>query len=473
MAQTCVQLGCGAHGTCNEYQMCVCSDGWAGRLCEVPPPQDMKCTPSDDAFRAANKNGDLACGNYGVYGTCLSTGTCDCTNIGEKPVGGTRCEIMCTADTDCGSAGVGTCDMTKKRCVCENGWSGNHCMTPPPPPASCTKDADCARNGVIRGKCDTTNKRCVCNRGLTGNFIYVGDWCETVLDEPEAVSQDPSIANAIVSSMVTPQFLTNYVLSEVSERAVTYLLKNGFAALIKSAVANRLSTAVASTAVAKLTTKLGSQLALKMETMLVMKMLTSTVFRTTGRLLTRVATSLAGGPLMTALMTLIQVWGMLLDGFDVRGLNMQMGQSMIDMVGMGIANQLNKVPALVDAGIYYPHIAYPSDTVDWTLQLMSTDNQIEMLNDIADYISRLSVNSDGQDIVAQPGSTVAAYRASVAAANTRPFYTALSGGNVTRAAWLKENELWFWPTLGGGLLLLVGMLVWIGLAARKKDTGVS
>lgn len=469
MATTCLQLGCGDHGVCNEYQMCACTDGWVGRFCEVPP-QNAKCEKSDDAFRAAHKNGDLACGNYGVYGMCTSNGTCDCTNIEDNPISGTRCEVRCTADEHCGSAGFGTCDLSTKRCVCQNGWTGVHCKTPPPPPATCKKDADCGWGGVSRGACDTVNKKCVCIQGGKG-FIYGGNWCETVLDPLEANQKNPSVARSLLDSLLTPTFLVNYVLDEVSEKTVEYLLSKGFATLIKDAVMNRLSSTALTNATITLAGRIGASAAMKSQAVLALKTMLRALSRSMAAKITSgLVKGVFGKPIWV--LTALQGVGMLLDGFDVRGLNLQMGQSMLDMVQINYEKQFNASQQMVDAGVFYPTYAFPEDSVEWNIQVLTTSNQNDMLTDMGDYITRLSVNSDGQDIVAQPSSPVAAYRSAIAEAQTRPLYKMLSGGNAARAAWLKTNEIWFWSTVGGaGLIILVTLIAIV--ATRKKDAGVS
>ena len=472
MATTCATVGCGDHGVCNAYEMCACTEGWSGQFCATPPPQNIKCTASDATFQGLY-GGDMQCGNYGVYGKCLSSGVCDCTGM-EGPSSGTRCEVQCATDNDCGGRTamtqegiIGTCNAG--RCTCANGWTGAHCRTPPPE-KKCATDSDCGWGGKVRGVCDTAAKKCVCAKDADGNPLYSGNLCEVVLPAAATVDSDPSMGDALLASLLTPQFLASFVLDDVSEKAVTYLLKNGFGDIIKQAMKSRLSKSAAQALASSVAVKLGTRMAMKMETMLLMKGMTQAVFKFAAAAASRMGAAAMSGPygtILMAIVTLIQIWGAIIDGFDVRGLNMQMAQSTLDMIGQNMMRQLNNSSFMADAGIRLPRAVSPSDSVAWAAEKQSTENRKQLLEDMGDYISRLTVNSDGQDIIALPGTPAALSAPAAIAAETRPFYLFLTGNDDVKAARLKDMELWLWPLVGVSVVIVTVIVVAIVRGARS------
>jgi len=86
------------HGTCTSINVCTCTTGWSGKVCDVP-----------------------ICATC-VHGTCIAPNTCRCTDTWwtgpgcDQPV----CTQVCGPHGRCGAPDV---------CFCEPNWSGPTCST--------------------------------------------------------------------------------------------------------------------------------------------------------------------------------------------------------------------------------------------------------------------------------------------------------------------------------------------------------
>ena len=135
----CEGVDCGDYGACVDGA-CVCTDGYSGDTCDVPPVVD----PCED----------VDCGDYGA---CVD-GACVCTD----GYSGDACDVPPVVDpcegVDCGDYGA----CVDGACVCTNGYSGDACDVPPV--VDPCEDVDCGVHGeCIEGTCN-------CEAGWTGEL---------------------------------------------------------------------------------------------------------------------------------------------------------------------------------------------------------------------------------------------------------------------------------------------------------------
>lgn len=418
--------GCGDHGVCSPCTgQCVCADGWSGTHCSVPPPSNVPCTRSDADFHKAHNNGDLSCGNFGSYGVCdVASGRCMCTNGNY----GTRCQDECQTDSHCGGPGmvtrtgtsqaIGTCDAMN-RCKCANGWSGKQCRVAPAG-GKCKVDADCGWGGKVNGRC--VDGKCVCNADSDGKPGYTGVFCEKVFEEqdipcktsancPPKSKCDPntntcynpsSSPNWIIDTVeqlaegfFTPEnalfMATDKILFEkVGARALKYVIAKG----LESRVAQAATERVTAGTLASLTKYLPEAMAARVATSVAAR---DAMEQTVALAAKEVAKEMVGFAVDT--LNVLQMFGMVLDVMDVRGLQTQMTQDAINYLERGMYTHVNTMPVAAEAKIQLPEPVFPETTVEFKRHLRSKKMVDQVTSDMAEYLSLLKVNSNGQAIL--------------------------------------------------------------------------
>ena len=155
---------CNGRGDCDADGMCICAAGWAGVACEL-----VECAADAPAHLPTTKRALKAVAASAPL-TALLAG-------GGKAQG-------------CGPHG--TCDPSKRVCVCSDGWTGADCSYKPCPhnchsrgvcgavtPGVCQCDphytgdscesiVSCASGCNNHGVCDPKSGRCRCNDGWSG-----------------------------------------------------------------------------------------------------------------------------------------------------------------------------------------------------------------------------------------------------------------------------------------------------------------
>jgi hypothetical protein len=438
-------MNCGSHGTLDEYGQCVCNldpgyttkDGnveWSGVYCQRPPT-NVPCKPSS-AEERKKLGGDLACGNWGQYGTCNSNGTCDCGV--KNPFKGSRCQNECQSDMDCGgpkvpfptpdgavNRDIGVCNRANNRCVCKNGWSGVQCRTPPAD-AKAYDESDCYWGGVQHGTFDAENKKCICLKDLQGRPLYEGPLCaipvvyegapcsdkEPCRDKqaqcingkcqgPDEGSSGVSIPEQILAALgglLSLESIEFMLVDQGIEKTAEFLVKSGITGIM---------TKILEAQMAKLTQgavfdMLASRVGVEVATQTMSRAVAENTVKTVASNVIREQAALIGeayASKLDSILFVLAVWSMVLDLRDVRGLNTQMLQDNLDMFGVKFQNYINETKTLVDVGMTLPKPVLPENNVPFNIQLNSSDTFKKYIEHLGDYLSALTVNSDGQVIV--------------------------------------------------------------------------
>lgn len=416
----CPSVGCGDHGVCNPCTgQCDCLNGWDGSVCEVPPPSNVACTPSDDAFKKAHNGGDQDCGNYGTYGVCNVSGTCDCGNTGFF---GTRCQMECRSDVDCGGVGAGTKIIGRcnsyKQCECQNGWSGTQCRVAPPD-AKCAADSDCGWGGTVNGKCLPDGK-CQCFTDPTHNnrAMYEGVLCEKRItyegadceedkdcrgglkcnnnkcyDPAASPASKAAQALAIFQGLLSPEGIAGLYIFQGADNAVKYVLSQGLNKAISAALGGKMTDLVTSETLERM----GKYLPEEMATRIMAKMAAKQATERTVGLATEL---IASGPLefVFGFVDMLMVFGMILDFIDQRGLNQQMMQDSLTALKTSFERSFNDSESAQKANLVFPLPVNADMSVPFQAELATKTKQDQIMEDAAKYLSSLTVNSNGQVI---------------------------------------------------------------------------
>jgi hypothetical protein len=461
---------CGAHGVANEVTgQCDCMDDagslsgankWTGVFCQNPPV-NIPCVKSSDEFRA-KYGGDAACGNWGKYGMCDEvTGTCSCGTV--DPFFGVRCQNECTSDSNCGGTlarlpdgtnrDIGVCNRRTMQCACKNGWSGTQCRVEPAG-EKCYNDAECTWGGQVRGACDESSQKCVCLQDDKGRPLFRGNRCsERIVYEGAACKQDKDCADksnkcvsgkckgndssssgmspdelaaAALAGIWSPTGLATMLVDIGAEQMAEGIYKT-IAKPIYASISKSVGELVGNKAISKATAKVGTEMTAKMAAQAASKAATKTAVSTAASQATQASAKASAGPIGWILLVL-QVWAAVLDIYDSRGLNMQATQDQLDMMEKQFIAYVNSTKSLLDAGLTLPLIYYPEFTVAYNAEMRAPDTQAQIVNDAADYISKLTVNSNGQTIV--PMFYTPTLQAEVEKQEQYPVYWSMANNNV-------------------------------------------
>ena len=189
-ATPCASVNCGAHGACSVVTgQCVCTDGYSGANCQVPPngpPPNGAC-------------GSVTCG---AHGTCSSaTGDCVCVD----GYAGANCQVPpqtnpC-AGVDCGH---GSCSEATGACVCALGWQGAECTTPDVGPfanplGATSSQTVCADGYIALWTGNDASYTCVPASSYQFNWDAAPDGTELTLLNPWLAKANPCYASGAPS----------------------------------------------------------------------------------------------------------------------------------------------------------------------------------------------------------------------------------------------------------------------------------
>lgn len=490
---------CSEHGTpiiIDGHRECDCENGWGGDGCRTPPPTSYPCEPSDKAFRDAHNEGDKECGVDGVYGTCQPDKTCSCLKTGKT---GSRCTIECLVDDDCGGGaipnvrqGKGTCNTgdtgdQEKVCKCMNGWSGLQCRTPPAD-TTCKYDGDCGFGADVNGQCLGGKCTCINKSSDPDNpFIYTGPFCEKPLPRSgETCESDKDCVGGLkcmpdktcFSNTVSPsqwkEGWDSFVRSTLSEttldfyavdkggswlarKTMTAFLREKFAAQLADKMGQEGLEVASKEAVEQLIKILPEQAAGKLMAELAAREAAVVTLDELAVIGAEVAVASAFPPLgwVVALIDLLQIFGLILDLIDSRGLNEQMMQSVLDQYKRQYEIAVNTSDDAIKYGLEWPRPFAPLETVEFKTEYASKAVQDKLAKDAAEYLSLLTVNSAGEEI--RPYFASLAQQEMVEKKGKYKVYWSMSGGNVDVFNRLISYGWVMW--LLGGLLLVSVVLI--------------
>lgn len=429
MSDVCPRPGCGNHGTCNPAtKNCDCLPGWTGVFCQKPPSSSVPCV-IDKAFRDAHNGGDLDCGNWGQFGVCATNGTCSCGAV--NPFFGDRCEQQCRNNDDCGgirndNSVIGKCNSMTGTCECGPGWSGPQCRTVSDT-ATCTSDGDCGWGGTLRGTCDTSTGTCDCQKAPSGVPLYSGVFCEKVVpaegspcskDADCGSPQEKCVNNAcyggansnsdvnlgdIVGQTIEGMFMTESGITALAlfigvPAMSKYLIGAPIQAAMKAKVEQEMGELITSDTLKEIT--IGEAMATKVATELFAKQAAEQTVEAGIEIATKTAVETLFSPFgaIMDILDVLMIVSMILDGFDVAGLNMEMNQSVLDALMLQFYGSINGEKGMTDIGFTLPRPYLPENTVQFRTQMKETAVQKKLLTDIDSYLGKLVVNSDGQII---------------------------------------------------------------------------
>lgn len=445
---TCPEPGCGNHGTCNSSTgNCDCEPGWSGLACQIAPRTNVPCTPSSKEFKDAHDGGDLDCGNWGQFGLCNTNGTCSCGYV--DPFYGNRCHQPCRIDSDCGgyrpdaksSDGkilnriIGTCS-TLQTCECKNGWSGLQCRDAPDINAPnnegiCLQDSDCQWGGKSRGACDLNSGKCICTRAPgTGQVQYKGNFCEQiVMNDGSPCNKDSDCESArekcinnmcygdngnvpkqnvwdVIGETAANIFFTEQGVETLAlfmgiPKVANFLLSASVSTALKNQVEQEMSEIINKESWEKISNTLTEGMTAKVAAQLFAKDAAERTVDTTITVATDnvLATVFSPLGLIMSMMDILMIISLVLDSYDVAGLNLQMSQSILDAMQLKFYQSMNNAKEYADLGISIPRAYFPMNTIPFKIKTQESAMKDQAMVDMNDYLGRLVVNSDGQIII--------------------------------------------------------------------------
>lgn len=472
-------LDCGDHGTYDaEYNLCRCTGNWQGDTCRLAPPTTFKCNTSDAAFRAKHGGGDKDCGMDGVYGICQPNGTCSCVNTGRQ---GPRCTVACFEDNDCGGApqegvrqGKGRCSKTQ--CECMNGWSGFQCRTAPKD-GKCVYDGDCGFGSAVNGKC--VDGSCVCTPQTTAEgeeLMYTGKFCETPRPSETPDTSSPAEwkehLDMIIQSVLSDT--TGYFMaidkfgSYVANKALTAAAAEYLSAKMASKLGQEGVTVATKEAVEAVAKMLPEEAATKLMAEMVAREAMEVSLSELSTFAATAAVEAGFPPLgwILLLANVLQVFGMILDTIDVRGLSEQMMQGVLTQYKLQYQNAINQSAVAIKYGVSFPRPFLPTETTEFQAQMASKKVRKQMVSDAAEYLSYLAVNSAGETI--RPLFASLAETQMVEKKKKYAVYWSMSGGNVDVFDRLIQYGWVLWVLLSVLVVSIVLICVFSAPAVQAK-----
>lgn len=514
---TCAETGCGDHGTCTNG-LCVCSDHWSGQQCEVPPSVNTGCIPLEEPVPSCGNMGSYGtCQASSSPKTGITgAGNCKCDPMTGQL--GTYCEQHCTANdgSACGGPLRGVCvdnfynyytnpSAVKNRCACLNGWSGADCTTPPPG-WKCTQDSDCTNlttsnsTSVSTGTCDKSTGVCTCDNTLdcgsinTSGNAFTGKACQLPLSvvgasctqDSDCPAKDqqcvggtcscsntpqPSgnyyaaVVNGVIQSLVTPQGIAMIMAQQAKDKLALVLkwmtvkaLEKGFLEVIEQRITKGITgQLVDATASQWLKNAVGERLAAKVLAKMTAKELVNSTASNVAEQVAKAAFEdvfgFVGG--ISSFANMAGMVGMVLDAFDVMGLNQESSQSQIDSLMYKMYAGVNTNKTVLANGLQFPLKQSAESTFQFQLQTLTTASRNQFATDAADYISHLTVNSNGDAIIPLFQTPVQQEQAALQAEAQGSILYPLAGKNLDVYQRLKQD----WPIIVAGILVALGVLI--------------
>lgn len=515
---TCNELGCGDHGKCVNG-VCNCQDNWVGSQCEVPPSSNNGCTPDTSTKKSCGNLGSYGTCQASTSSTTGITGSGQCTCNFLTSQQGNYCEKACSAgdNTSCGGPLRGYCvdgdynyytnsNAIKNRCICVNGWSGAEC-TVPPSGWQCDDSTNLCTNITTEKPEDTiptgvcTDKKCVCNNNLDCNaqnsfgqaftgiacqnpLSVVGDACKVDGDcigqgqtcvnnvcscnsTPEpSDSRIDAILQGLAAMLLTPEGLAKFASYILIQSKLPMLLKWMTTKVLEKQFLKQITSRLAEGAAGKalgagalktLEDSVGKSLAAKV----LAKMTAKELLEATG---TSVASKVAEtafkevfGVLgkIDTVVTWLGIVGMVLDATDVMGLQEESKQAQIDATLLKINGAVNNNKTVLQNGLYFPIRQYADETFPFMLQTVGTPSRNQFAIDTGNYISHLTVNSNGSAIIPLFTTPVQKQQNQLLKDAKGSLLYTLAGQNLDVYQRLKQD----WPIIVAGILVAIGALI--------------
>ncbi len=513
----CGKWGCGDHGSCVN-NACVCADHWSGAHCQNPPPSTFQPQPSGVDFQVQHPGADFACGNWDTYGSIVKgqSGLANSCNCGFLyPMTGTRCEIECATDEQCGT---GTCDTSVGRCVCNEEWSGRQCRIPSHD-FKCKSDGDCGWTpDDVKGTCDVDTGMCDCNDSYEGtrcqiHMVLEGDPCSSSSDctgykdvcvsgncratgmactsshdctqictngsctlayEPPVPTDQTieSIVNDIVKALVTSDGVAmvaanigavkgaeamGSVLSNLVEKGATSALRSMITDLLEEQAAAGLAglgEGMLAKIVGEQVIQQAGQLALNEGIQLVAKEAVSKILAPFGAIL--------------PLFGVLQIVGMVLDLGDAAGMNEILTQNYVTLFGRKMLEAVNSSDVMIRNNMQFPQEYLPENTVAYQSMFKTKEAKTKMTQYVTEYLDALVVNSNGQPIVKT--WTPEKEQQEEKEHSQHPFLWEISEGEQQTFSILKK---YWWLILLGVLVVLtvIGLLIGFGVKGKTRTGG--
>ena len=532
---TCADTGCGDHGTCTNGQcVCTdswtgtqCEIPPSGNAGCVPDTTTKKS--------CGNLGSYGTCQASTTSGGITGSGNCTCdTMTGQSGLYCEQHCSSQNSTTACGGPLRGYCvdgnynfytnpNAVKQRCVCVNGWTGVDC-TVPPPDWKCTADTDCTNlttvdptNTVPTGTCNKDTETCTCDNTLNCSSIntlgkaFTGQACQVPLpvqgascdantpcNDPQQTcvngtcscsnTPEPSgnfyaaVVYNFYRALLSPQglatLLTNKILTEKLPLLLKYMttkaLEQGFAKVIEARLQDAVTGKVVDASASKfLENAVGKRLAAKvLAKMTAKELLESTSTSISAKVATAAFEEVFG--FVGSIAGFAHMLGMLgtaLDAFDVMGLNEESSQSQIDAVMYKFNASINSNKQILAYGLRFPVKQPAESTFNFQLSKLDTASRNQFSADAANYISHLTVNSNGAAIIPQFQTAMQQQQAADLAAAQGSVLYALSGSNMTVYQRLKQD----WPIILAGILVALGALIGsaFGIRALVKKKKLS
>ena len=394
---------------------CICINGWTGVDCSTPPP-GWKCTADTDCTNLTTQNPS----------DTLPTGTCD------KSTG------ICTCDNLQG------CDAVNSQ---GNAFTGAACQIPLPVQGSpCQKDENCtAPQTCVSGTC-------TCPGGgnspdpSSGWFATILKGLSHMLTTADGLKQLSGILLAqnglpLAIKWMTTKALQQGFIKSIEDRLAAGMTGKMLGQDAKLILENSVGKRLAAKVLAKMTAKEVMQCTVNSAAEKVAAVAFKEVFGFIGAI--------------DSFVNLLNIIGMVLDANDVLGFNEESSQSQIDATILKFNGAINSNKTVLANGLYFPLKQSAETTFPFMLKTLDTNSRNQFAIDAGNYISHLTVNSNGAAIIPTFQTALQQQQAALQSEAQGSVLYTLAGNNLTVYQRLKQD----WPIIVAGVLVAIGVLV--------------
>ena len=434
--QTCIQgdaTACGGplRGVCVDPKFqfsvnsnavlnrCACLNGWTGVNCNIPPP-GWTCNATD---RQCTNVTTMDPKDTLPTGTC-NNGVCSCDN---------------TLDCNAPPGSAGNVSFTGVACQTSSSTVGSPCKDS----STCQSGQTCVSNICSCGSTPEPSSN-VISTIIQGIFSQLSTGQGFVTFAGQVLLNGlfhgvPGWSKAFVEKMVQSQF-QKLVLARLTESAVGKTMGKDAVKFMFDNLGRRLAT--------KVMAQMGARDLLKTSMVEVSEMAA------------KGAIKLAFGSLglISSFTNVLGMLGMVLDAADVAGLNEEMTQAQIDATLQKMLYYVNSDKGLVNLGVTLPLKVLPETSFAFRKLQKETSgpaNPDKFATDQADYISHLTVNSNGVAVIPTFQTPVQQQQQALAASAASDPLFVLAGRNLEVYSRLKSD----WPFLLVGAVLILAAIV--------------
>jgi len=408
---------------------CACVNGWSGVTCNIPP-DNWKCN-----------NTDKQCTNVTTEDPSLTVVTGVCTN------GACVCNNTQPCDTSSNTNSLGSA-YTGTACQTPLSTSGSPCVNP----SDCTSPSTC-----VGGACTCPNQPTP-----DPSIDYVANMIKGLASMISTAKGLENFGTMIGITAVLPKLLKYFAIKSVQagfEKNILQRLEDG--ALGKTLGAD--GAKVLEDAVGK---RLAAKLLAKMTT----KELIETTAESASKMIAEMALKETFGVVLGPIDSFVNMMGMLgmvLDGFDVMGLQEKSSQDQITATMAKYKGIINSDKTFLETGTAFPFVIHAQSTFPFRQQTVTDATKSQFLTDVSDYLSHLTINSNGDAIIPLFQTPSQKQDLQDLAAAQGSFLYTVAGKNLQVYQRLKD----YWPVLVAGGLLLLGALIGsaFGIKALLKN----